>query len=185
MTTEEKIAMLQSFCSTDSSRPRLHSPFTQGEHTYATDGSVLIRIPAIAEIGPRDDAPAGAAGSLFIDAAEDFAKGEFKALPSVDVVACRFCEGAGKIKQVRCGHCGNWTKIPVECPYESCDGKGNAPANSNGVLFGTQMINPYYVWKLSGLPGIVIANASKSWADPLAFKFDGGEGLLMPMRTKS
>lgn len=50
---------LKGFCSCEPGRQFLHSPFISGEHTYATDGRILIRIarvpaetPGLALSGP-------------------------------------------------------------------------------------------------------------------------------------
>lgn len=41
------LKLLQTFCSTDLTRPNLQQPFTINGDTYATDGRIVIKVPAV------------------------------------------------------------------------------------------------------------------------------------------
>ena len=50
-------AELQPFCSTDEARPYLHKPWTRDGYTYATDGRIMIKVPALLEVPKNPKGP--------------------------------------------------------------------------------------------------------------------------------
>ena len=50
---------LNKFCASETSRyPNMRRPFTRGDFTYATNGDVVVRIPAVPSVGLNENAPA-------------------------------------------------------------------------------------------------------------------------------
>src|SRR5689334_6461837 len=48
---------LRQFCSTDPFRPDIQTPWSRGEHTYATNGHIIIRVPIMPNVAEREVAP--------------------------------------------------------------------------------------------------------------------------------
>lgn len=163
---------LQSFCSTDSYRRNLQQPFSQGGHTFATNRIILVRVPEMDGIEERSNAPDVI--SLFnkffdIEGARHLNK---VALPDQTVKdePCIACDGRG---------------VEYECP--DCDGKGRVDVNSDeGVslsIDGTSFALKY-VRMLYTLPNVRIKVNVNDPLGPTSFAFDGGDGLIMPMRIQ-
>ncbi len=171
MTKEE----LMPFC--DEEIPNFKEPWTKGNWTYATNGKICIRVPAVD--GVEENAFTPQADRLFDTA---FAPKQWSPVPKVEKpeqpkeIECDECEGSGKSDENQCEFCG---KYP-EC--EECGGSGKImkpplvkKKEIDGVIFDEK-----YLYLIQKLPGIEIG--VNSLPDASRFRFDGGEGLLMPMR---
>jgi hypothetical protein len=151
-------------------------PFSFGEYTYATDGRVAIRVPRSPDVAEDDEA------GLKIDAL--FAKVppcEFKVAPAIEFPPreeadddCDRCEGRGLRHD--CPTC--------HCVCRHCEGTGKEPIwyeisfELEGVHFGGK-----YLYRLKGLPDLKFGVPKDG--KPMRFSFDGGDGLIMPMRGSS
>jgi hypothetical protein len=193
MTAKE---MLELFCAgIDEGRNILCNPFNQGEYTYATNGHFAIRFPKIE--------------GYDVEGAPDIEKVWPKAIPTeeqwVDIpdieniececcdgkgigYICPDCEGRSRILftseygyeySVECRMCNGTGNIKAKC--KDCMGTGRASTvdnvNIKGTLFDANLL---IVLKL--LPCVKIAPEAVKKYTAVPFKFDGGEGLIMPKR---
>jgi hypothetical protein len=152
---------LQPFCYTGEDRKYLQKPFSFGEHTYATNSHIMVRVAR------RDDVPENtAAPKSAVKMFDKYLVGEFVAAP-------------GFLFQ---------PFEPVEYECEECGNSGTTAEKSivtiRGVIFSAR-----YCRQLFALPGLqlpVIVTADARTNDPMPFKFSGGngggDGLLMSMR---
>lgn len=168
------------FCSRDETRIALTLPIDDGEWTYCSDGRVAIRVPKF-EHEQNTHAGQPIASLIALFAYDNYV--EYRPLPIEPPEkwgkVCDVCEGKGSTNRVQCDSCGECVTLRarIECP--NCDGSGRNYFNVF-VPFGNQLINPKYIRMISTLPNVVMANHPSD--GPLSFKFDGGTGLLMPMR---
>lgn len=164
---------LQQFCSTDPARPYIHKPFSIGKATFATNGYVCVRVSRV-DGAPEQDKPNP--GKLFADYFKDEPRGSLEVvLPEIkeDWNECSACGGSGKEHDCLDCHCG-------ECDLCGGEGKNNS-ARMVKVKVGSAVYNAKYIQQLMALPGLRFP--SNPPADAAAgFVFDGGEGLLMPLR---
>lgn len=168
---------LKPFCGIrETYRPYLKQPFTVGEFTYATDGRIMLRLPAMNEFGPPD-AKVAVNWNGPLDGIE---AASFKKLsvvdgiehPKLELVKCEECEGRGR--NHACPDC--------ECECDDCDGSGEVytePKISTvigGIPFGLR-----YALMVAELPNVEISIHGVGERQRLFFRFDGGVGALMPL----
>jgi hypothetical protein len=154
---------LEKFC--DPCRYGLDRPFSIGPWSYASNGHVLVRVPRRSDIAECKAAPDAAA--LFSEYA---AQPAYKPAPKFEIAPEETCN--------RCGGTGLKHDCPdCACECRACDGEGvtKQPVDIDGVPFAAR----YVEWLLD-LPDLEITVARP--AKPLAFRFAGGEGLLMPRK---
>lgn len=162
---------LKPFCGDDFSRYYLQAPWSEGAHTYATDGIIFVRVAR------RDDVPETDA-TRFVNAAYLFQRSEgsgFVPLPHFDLPDdddCHACGGSGYAHA--CDDCGH------EC--EECGGDGSTASQTSVGIFGASY-NARYIALLRELPDISIETGVKTGSEPLHFRFDGGDGMLMPLHS--
>lgn len=170
---------LQPFCSTDETRWYLLKPFSMGEFSYATNGHIEIRqprredIPEMDEKAPKFDASAPFAG---IESAV-FSRIEADLPPPPETTGpCKLCDGRGY--EHDCPSC--------DCVCEPCHGSGEMdPERFISTSIGGVFFVLSYVRQMLELPGVEISNTAvlsikHKKSRPLLFRFDGGEGALMP-----
>jgi hypothetical protein len=168
---------IQSFCSTEKWRPRLHKPFSRGGYTWATNGHILIRVQLIKDVPDNG-------GSENVEGVWNthFKPESFKPAPPLSILpniptikaTCEACDGSGV--EHECSHCSH------EC--EECDGTGQAESQSERKSSVTISGIPYsvhYVRQILSLPDCEI-EATPVQDRALAFRFRGGEGILMALR---
>jgi hypothetical protein len=197
-----KLEDLQKFCSSDGTRYKLSTPFSIEDYTYACDGRLIIRVPAIAE-ARRDNVPDGVP-EVIPPPGEDWRDVEyppgwqsFEATPT----KCESCKGVGKLPECRkcdgtgeCDYCGetcrrcdgtgiyddNKDTPTVHC--ENCDGTGcHDPAFLVSLNRGGVTVNLKYLKLIASLPGSKLKHRGDEKAI-LRFEFDGGVGAVMPAR---
>jgi hypothetical protein len=202
------------FCSTDPSRPELHNAFTRGDFTYATDGHILVRVPARPGIPDLDpDKPpkfAGLIASLEPRWLDPDAK--MAPLPECEIIRrdikpCKACGGRGRVKT--CGRCRGLGTIECgECGHENdcgnCRGNGalrvSDPADANATCDhcggdGIAGSKPYVIARFAEQDfnashiDLIRSLPSVVFAfgdgkGPAVFRFDGGAGALMPTYTR-
>lgn len=157
---------LKKFCGTDTWRTYLHEPFSRDEYTYATNGHIIVRVPRVAEIGevPRILAPEKIFAPLPADGWRTLRVALPPAAPPKECGACYD------------GYEHDCPGCTCEC-YE-CKGTGldepNLSTEIGGVIFDLK-----YIRMIAELPGVEIyVTDGKS---PTFFRFEGGDGALMPM----
>ena len=180
--------ILQQFCATDPSRAYLYKPFTIGDYSFAGDGRILVRVPKM-DFPPlvETDQTKLAVERITYYFAHDMSDGNYKPMPVEDEKGwgdeCGDCEGKKRITHLTCDTCGSTTDLKCEIACPACDGVGKILWQFE-VIFNGQRLNAYYLRKLHSLPNVTIANSLDEMGH-LSFKFDGGDGRLMPMRAKT
>lgn len=206
MTTDATVQQvdLTRFAYVDDGRESIRTPWSAGEHSFASDGWILIRVPRRDDIPERDNAPN--VEGIFRGASP---MENLRPMPAVELPAprrCRMCSGMGWMKT--CGECdGDGVVACDECGHESdCDECGSigtlsvpphtagayACSDCRGAGVGHDGVSVQMapglilaannVVRLRGLPGLRI-NLDRSGAGDMravAFAFDGGDGVVMP-----
>lgn len=165
---------LTPFCSVDPYRPNIHRPFTWGDHTYATNGRILIRV-AKREDGTTVEYPSKdrCEKILTVPDAVQFVslRGlQFPPEPESEV-DCEACKGRGNIHD--CPDC--------ECGCSECGGTGTAKI-WRSVLIDSVNFDVKYIIRIGSLPGIEIARPAK-YACPMPFRFSEGIGVIIGPRS--
>jgi len=206
MVTREQ---LQRFCEVDG-RATLAHPWSDGVHTYASDGRIIVRVDrVVGGVVPQDPAalPHKKYAAVLFDKAM---AGDWRARPAFPVeapagdagrqVACQHCRGTGSLGS--CQACdnegvvdfvfefrGTAHKMQAECPLcegicgacHECDGTGKATDFESTVSFGAVRFGAYFVRLLAeALPGCTVRTNGQN--EPAVIEFPGGVALLMPRR---
>lgn len=195
---------LQKFCARDDDpRSYLKAPWTHKGFTYATNGHIVVRVPAPNGVDAVFDHKVAESARCMFDKARADGFGPLPEFKMAD--PCRVCDGAGKYKQVECHVCdGEGEFIHHHEMYEcqTCDGHGMLPDHdgeykdsklmdcvfcygkgyqSKHIAVNDAGFQSYYLGWIKDLPGLQITTSGPDQA--MHFKFDGGSGLLMPMRA--
>lgn len=149
-----EIKDLMVFC--QSGRGGLGAPFVVDGKTYATDGRTLIRYEGILEdaqdANPNISAHRGAATLAF---------------PALDEKDIKYTFDAPIATDTACPHCGQkWNKEPN--------------ITDKAIRVGDKLLNPCYLYRIMQLPGFRFVDRPGK-LEPQPFRFDGGDGLLMPI----
>jgi hypothetical protein len=164
---------LQSFCSIDSNR--MDKPFSIGEYTYATNGHISIRVPRDPSVDEIDNPVA--IEKAFASFNSEGMRPLKNAIPD-----------APKAKQERCVLCLG-TGIEHDCPEckhscGECDGAGwTTEIIKESVMIDGKFFDASFIRKISILPFLII-NLHQQYEGAMGFQFDGGFGLVMPLRGK-
>ena len=171
------IELLKKFCHDDATRTSIATPWSAGEHSFATNGHMIVRVSRLADVPEREDAPFLGKMFPYADPAEWFALADIK-LPKPKTVDCSGCDGDGEIEHEECADCSGH-----KC--EECNGTGEVTPLDIPVPVGNTHFQLGYLLTLKDLPNCKIGPGP---ASPLAsllkeapFQFDGGDGLLMPI----
>lgn len=157
---------LKPFCNTnneDMFQAKTSLPFHQGGWTYATDRRIILRLPQRRDIKEVSDKP------------PDLNKSK---LPWIH------------------DNVSQWIPLPTEIPpllKEKCycggDYKECLDCNGSGeeekpeaVPVGGKLISNKYLLLIKTLPNPMLAPDATKNLEACLFKFDGGVGLIMPMR---
>jgi len=187
---------LMKFC--EPSIESIAQPFSHAQHTYASNGHILIRTARILDVHERDDAPS-------LDNINKYFHPSIiqqKHQPIPDMVKSKkiYCsECGGKGKDYNCPECNGAGFVEFdtdyhhyECPCESCHGtrilQGVCPkCDGVGYYFkqepfqiGTQYYHKRYLAMIRDLPCSVFAPGNNI-NEPGHFIFAEGDGLLMPI----
>lgn len=196
--TEHTLIDLQPFCSDASAkRPHLEQPWSRDGFTYATDGRILLRVSREDYPAPENDKAPNT------DVVGPYNHSELRywipvpELPEPEVRACTLCDGTGKTR--KCRECSGFGSCECDCGHEHdcgyCDGTGRRNGEdeececceagkittTQTVNVGPALANSEYLRKIRTLPEVAIALPVEEYA-PIAFRFEGGVGYLMPMR---
>ena len=203
MTNDETMALLQRFCASKSDgREYLHKPILRDACVFATNGHIIIRVPA-------DPGLAAEPSKFPADLKNRFAGIDPDRLTYVDIPKlpemgqCDFCGGTGAAaKCADCEGAGEFDRNGWTYQCQSCDGEGQiearavedqdwlVPCNAcdgagvignDRVEVGNSGYANRYLRMIADLPGVRFAPRGKT--DAAYFSFDGGDGLLMPRRA--
>jgi hypothetical protein len=188
----QKLAIdLSQFCTHPmEDRESMETPFIQGKYIYATDGIIIIRIPVISTDGVMLFDTDG------IDkrATPNVSSAPWKRLdcdmptwspmpdiPEEELEFCIKCVGTG-CWDCDCPHCN----LSHDCP--NCDALGKV-VKLIEIMIGVACLDAKFLRRIKDLPGVVIEHPGDKlekgldcWQEPVAFKFDGGDGFIMPRR---
>lgn len=95
---------------------------------------------------------------------------------------CATCNGDGQLPQDEWDafvKCHSFKGEPIKEVCDGCDGTGIATCRESHDVNGV-LINEKYLWMIGNLPGAKLGTFGEP--DPVRFTFDGGDGLVMPMR---
>lgn len=166
------IEQLKTYCSMDETRPGILEPWSLGDRTYATDGIILIWVPRIESVPEMENAPKNIL-EIIVDNPFGGAQVAIPKLPCPRFSTCGICVSGrvyiGGGKSVTCGE---------------CDGEFEWRRGIS-VKVGCQLISDIYLEKIKALPNYALFNSSKDKLCAAGFTFDGGSGLIMPMRKSS
>jgi hypothetical protein len=199
---------MKKFCApgTGGRRKCFFNPFVRGGWKYATDGKIIIRIktdepesetgigitkascehviglvlecPTSAEMWPKSD---GKTQSVKCEICKGYGKS--------GVVECPECDGEGEVECYHCGHdmecekCfGEGNIVDKNSPVcVSCGGVGQIEIPADQMIKNNVWIGGEYFCKISELPNVRYVPAIEPCL-PLRFFFDGGDGVIMPVR---
>ena len=186
------------FCATiNEPREYLREPFLHKGFIYATNGHMAIRISDNGKVQENKDAPKNI-HSLFDVVINDFI--DIPALPKK--VPCEYCDGDGKGRaKEECDECdGNGSFAYRSHTYDckECDGAGTVYVGSlsaditceyciggwklwSYMDIGEGRFQCAYIEKILTLQNVKFMRPVNS-EDACKFIFDGGEGIIMPMR---
>lgn len=183
------------------SRYDLSQPFSRGPYSYATNGHIIVRVPRICEdaeaVFPKIEA-----------VTEAITHAKLSPLPLLDVAEpteCPTCKGYGAVRPHmafggQCEGCKRctWGYVPARKPTEdqevcdTCEGRKTTwPKDAKVMLTSQCAIAPRYYLMIASLPNpridLTVDCVSTSWVKDQAirgvtFAFDGGDGLVMPIR---
>jgi len=152
---------------------RIERPWSRGGYSYATNGRILVRVDRRDDIAEEPLAPDCDA---LIDDAD--ARGNYtwiKDIPDVEVkeLACPGCRGTGEIRWRR--------STPITC--DECNGK-KMVVSPQMVSFpmSVSLADVYVKLIKDELPGAEIGIVESKDRVPVKIRFNGGIGLLMPIR---
>lgn len=199
--------LLQRFIGTEHEpREFMRKPWSVNGHIYATNGHYGIRLDAAPEgveaLPITDKHPD--IEKLFV--AADAIEREWQSVPQLPAIKpCELCDGSGKVTTAACGDCyGDGYFFHGVHEYEckncegdgeiycqggdlhtcpDCDGHGEQISRSrdSAIGIGNAHASVVYLRVISQLPAVRIASG-KTPTDSILFTFEGGRGILMPMR---
>lgn len=168
---------LQPFCYEHSGRPNIRQPFSRGDFTFATNGALIVRVPRLEDVGEEGGVDIEKInGTVAVSGREPFQIDDiekWEAAPKFPTVSykevCEDCYEAGRVKDT-CGTCsglGVLTAWDFDC---------------TAVKIGHRHFGPKLLFTLLRLPNLEFAPAIGAPEEPINFRFDGGCGVLMPLR---
>lgn len=197
---------LSLFCDGDFTRYDLSRPFTQEEWTYATDARICIRTQLVTQLDVESQGRVPRGDSLGWDDGKNWRPWRTRRIPSLgDCYTCPTCDGKGR--QGNCTACPRCCDGFVEIDYDDavCGHgsyeEGCKHCNALGWIGGTECetcngagdvdfcyrlghvhIAPAYESKIMTLQDVEFADdRSRDPESGIPFRFDGGQGLLMPL----
>jgi len=120
---------LQPFCWPDNTRPKIRTPWTTNGFTYASDGWLCVRVPALPEV-TRTDGPNAARVFKDVDRLSEEGAIPLASIAIPDPIPCSRCDG-GRIKEFPCKECDGTGTVTyhgqhyrrdwdIDCP--ACEG---------------------------------------------------------------
>jgi hypothetical protein len=167
---------LMPFCGAGTLSLAIHSrsnnPWSRGDHTFATNGHIIVRVPRLEGIEENDAAPDVSKALEHGEAKEWFPLSEIK-IPKYSGFVCPECDGSGK-EDDECEKCGHQKNC------EGCGGTGKID-RITPVAVGEVSFQAKYLALIKNLPNCRIAPSGPE--TQAQFIFDGGDGSLMPMKV--
>jgi len=149
-------------------------PFAHDGWMYATDNAILVRVKTDEpDTSSREGEIIPKAYKMFEAFPSEHAQWDrWRSYPLVQHSStCPECDGTGQVECDRCGH--------VAAGCTKCDGLG-VIEKAKCRQIGFVMIAMKYDQLIRSLPKVECVMPTDADA-PVAFRFEGGEGLVMPM----
>jgi len=198
------IEQLKIFCGVHDKR--IMEPFSHEGRTYATNGFMVVRVPALPDVTasmPFDDFTSKI-DSLFADYVGEWIPVHL--VPDVSepcskcdghgwLFVCPECDGVGNVLYV-----GKLSNYDCECPLcrgngtgnfisdkketcSGCDGTGRTEDREKTSKIGVVAVADWMLRKIAMLPDAELL-APRQYRESVIFRFSGGEGVVMGMRQK-
>lgn len=200
---------IQRFCAqNDDGREWLHKPWLENGYTVATNGHIAILVRGAISLDVNPEPGPGMRGAVRRLVDKTMAYTYHVALSDVQIVKtnCSYCKGGGFVSCEKCKECGGEGEFKGEDRWdvcETCDGDGILTVPREATDAGAQRCysccGTGHEWRSSTMVGDVnLANRYLSMLQDLPncvltlppapdqevrFDFDGGIGVLMPMRV--
>ncbi len=199
---------LKTFCAKEEGRYKINEPFFIDGWQYATDGRFCVRIKDIANTPNTENAPKANAvfpiGGIMdmphipIESAWFIPMKDADSSARYNGINCPYCAGMGK-ESKDCPHCEGECIVECEtCGHEDdcaeCHGKGKEIVSmkpcafcANGTKYADVRMGDQYIdgsrlkYMMNYLPNLEPIPASYKVGAPIAFVFDGGQAVLMPL----
>jgi hypothetical protein len=186
---------LTHFCCKNPIHLNIHTPFTQGDYTWATTGFLAIGVPVLPDVPENPSAPDMNEPRK---AAEASQKGEWFPVPVIDADGdCPHCKGI--VVNFNCYECGGLGTVTLKNQYTeysgiecaTCEGEGEAMycghclgtgKDANGLVdIGSGRFRRHALLLLRDLPNVEICPTGTE--SPAYLRFSGGGiGFLMPAK---
>jgi len=191
------------FCGDDENRKPLLNPFNVGDYTYATNGHFGIRIFPKLEEYEKNEKLIKVEQIITFDKVDE---SHWIDIPEIglfeEICICPDCGGSGKSNdcpecdgggdvhweseygheyEAICKTCHGKKKVESDVECELCAGTGKTTRIKN-IYVGGCLLNGKLLSIMKNLPGIKIAPDAVEKYKPIPFKFDGGIGIVMPIR---
>lgn len=167
---------LKQFVSVDLARLTITEPWIENGKLFATDGKILVMTDLIDGFTRTNTLPPPPTNIKFVmaDFPNDPSAHKWEPAPKVErpMVACGDCGGSG----THACSCGNVHPCP------DCESGKTVDTKKNREV-GTRLIADHYLAKIAALPNCEVC-VEGNQLDPMPFRFDGGIGLLMPIRKR-
>lgn len=170
--------ILRSFCTGNERRPVTCRPWSVGAHSYATNGHIIVRVPRLDDVPPPDDPKIEKTAAQIDEWLAKLASVPRDPVPRFELPkgktwSCDKCDGRGT--EHDCPSC--------ECECDECE-SGTCHQPVMIAWRGTHISGD--MWRLiAALPGSMLAASPPlpPIMDHVSFVFDGGSGIVMPMRN--
>ena len=164
---------LNKFCHADVHMMRIATPWSDENHTYASNGHIIIRVSRIEEVPIRKDAPK--IEGYPIEKLFNKEPKKWYPVPEFNIKqdVCPECKGGKGFPMLS-------KKEPIEYfTCENCEGTGKSWNHRSVEIGGVAFSDVYLSW-IAELPESEIGPFP--FPDAARFKFNGGDGMLMPRR---
>lgn len=207
-----RLRLLKRFCEpAESSRDYLKEPFRDEQHAYGTDGKIMVRVPLVGVEGEIPPGSCHVFELIYDNLERAIrTRGKWIRLHALGTNQCQTCRGSGVLWECRaCSGVGSGLYLhdgrseTVDCDVclgngvvsyregvdaepskcHACGGSGEVLAEESRLV-GTALLACCLLERLMKLPGLVM-KAPRRRCDhgvPVLFRFDGGEGMIMPLR---
>lgn len=188
--------ILDQFVAKNDIREFLRTPFNGKAFTYATNGAMAVRMPRIEGFPDNDKIPDSLDRYFERTAKQEFVK--LESIPDVAHQECEFCGGSGRM--TICSECNGDGDVECDLGHyhecRACNGKGRVHGNGSEcdecegkgkvaeltrMIIGKTHVDARYAEVINALPAVEFALQDDP-DGPVYFRFNGGEGLLMPLR---
>lgn len=197
---------LQKFCARSSDDPRqyLYKPFMCKFGATASNGHTAIAVREMQVDHDGTGMPKGfpQAVERYLDrTVSNWIALSSITIPPIECEQCWYCKGQKRGSMIQCDSCdgdgyffhhgyqydchncvGNgefFAPNESDPPCVNCDGRGEVARREQTMQVGNAWFNPEYLSWVAELPN---AEISPDGQDSALFRFDGGIGVLMPMR---